>query len=298
MDLPASVTALGEQLRGAGEIVPDPALLQSADVFAAERQHMFLRPKIAIDHETRLSEDGHFFRCETGPRSILVTRESGGRFRALRNVCIHAGYPVCDAEEGPAERLICPYHGWEYALDGRLVEPELSSRIDPARLRLTEYPVHLRNGLIFVDLSGKSSPGEQSPVSVPAWLPGATVTRRARYSTTCNWKFVHNIVRLEPDLFFDDPLEPDDRQSCLEFGPLSAMIARSRSAVLLRVVPRFAEQTELHLIEMVAGDAPQNTGPATGPDRVADRLRPAETPTDWFDRRFADWYWSLMSAAA
>ena len=81
---------------------------------------------------------GSWFRCDAAARSILVTREAGGRLNALRNVCIHAGYPVCEAEEGAAERLMCPYHGWEYALDGRLVEPELSSRIDPSRLRLAQ----------------------------------------------------------------------------------------------------------------------------------------------------------------
>src|SRR5436305_9136532 len=141
MDLPPSVAGLGEQLRGSGEIEPDPALFSDPQVFAAERERIFQRCVIAADHETRLSEDRRWFRCDAAPSSILVTREAGGRLHALRNVCIHAGYPVCDAEEGAAERVICPYHGWEYALDGRLVEPELSARIDPARLRLRSYPI-------------------------------------------------------------------------------------------------------------------------------------------------------------
>ena len=139
MDLPASVTALGEQLGGTGEIMPDPALFSEAAVFAAERERIFARPWIAADHATRLAEDGRYFRFDADSRSIIVTRDSEGQLHALRNACIHAGYPVCDAEDGSAERLMCPYHGWEYALDGRLVEPELSSRIDPSRLRLTSY---------------------------------------------------------------------------------------------------------------------------------------------------------------
>ena len=83
----------------------------------------------------------------------MLTRDAEGTLRALRNVCIHAGYPVCEAEEGPADRLICPYHGWEFAADGRLLEPDLSRRIDPARLRLASHPVCVQDGLIFVDLS-------------------------------------------------------------------------------------------------------------------------------------------------
>ena len=53
MDLPASVTALGEQLGGTDQIVPDPALFTEAGVFAAERERIFARPWIAADHATR-----------------------------------------------------------------------------------------------------------------------------------------------------------------------------------------------------------------------------------------------------
>ena len=292
MDLPASVTALGEQLRGAADIAADPALFGDADVFAAERERIFSRPLMAVDHETRLAADAHFFRCDAASRSVIVTREGGGRLHALRNVCIHAGYPVCDAEEGPAERLICPYHGWEFALDGRLVEPAFSSRIDPSRLRLTGYPVFVRNGLILVDLSGKPAAVEECAESVPAWLAAAKVTGRARYGTTWNWKFLRHFLQSSPHLFLDD--SPDDY---LEFGPLSSMIVGSDRAVLLRVIPRFAEQTDFQVIEMAAGDPPKKPASVVGSDAVADGLRRADPSLPWFDRDFADWYWSLMSAS-
>jgi nitrite reductase/ring-hydroxylating ferredoxin subunit len=287
MDMPVSVTDLGEQLRGDGEIVPDRALFSDPQVFAAERERIFQRSVMALDHETRLAEDGRWFRCDAAPRSILVTREAGGRLNALRNLCLHAGYPVCEAEEGSAERLMCPYHGWEYALDGRLVEPELSSRIDPARLRLPSYPVRVCNGLIFIDPSG---PTAAAMNSVPAWLKTATVTRRADYKTSWNWKFLRHFLQSSPQLFFDG--SPDD---CHEFGPLSLLLAQSRRAVLLRVIPKFAEQTDFQRIEMIPDDAPRSAGFEIGSDVVAEGLRTADTSLSWFDRDFAQRYWSLMS---
>jgi phenylpropionate dioxygenase-like ring-hydroxylating dioxygenase large terminal subunit len=297
MDLPASVTALGEHLRDADEFAPDPALFRDADVFAAERERIFSRPLMAIDHQTRLSGDGDYFRCDIGLRSVIVTRENGGRLHVLRNVCIHAGYPICDAEEGSAERLICPYHGWEFALDGRLLEPALSSRIDPSRLRLTSYPVHVRGGLVFVDLSGGAATLEGAPIALPGWLAEARVTRRARYNTAWNWKSVLHFLQSHPDLFFDHPRDADDRDHFLDFGPLSSMILRSHRAVLLRVVPKFAEQTDLQVIEMAAEEGPQKLSPEPGSDAVADELRRAAAPPRWFDRPHAERYWSLMSAA-
>jgi len=291
MDLPASITDLGEQLRGTDRIAPDPELFSDPHVFAAERERIFQRSAMALDHESRLSEDGRWFRCDAAPRSILVTREIGGRLHALRNVCIHAGYPVCDAEEGTAERLICPYHGWEFALDGRLVEPELSSRIDPSRLRLPSYSVCVRDGLILFDPSGPSDAVEQSADPLPEWLTGATVVRRALHKTSWNWKALRHFLQSSAQLFLDGP--HGERR---EFGPLSCLFAQSRRAVLLRIIPKFAEQTDLQVIEMIADDIPRGGEPAAGSDGVAERLSGPDGSLSWFDRDFAQWYWSLMSS--
>jgi nitrite reductase/ring-hydroxylating ferredoxin subunit len=287
MDLPASIKALGEQLAGFGEIAPEPDFLGGDDVFAAERERIFGRPWLAVDHETRLGGDRSYFRFDASSRSVLVTRDEGGRLHALRNVCIHAGYPVCDAEDGPDRRLICPYHGWEFALDGRLLEPNLSARIDPARLRLASYPVSIRGGLIFVDLSGAAPAlGEDA---APAWLAEARVTRRARYGTTWNWKTALRFAKSSPQVFTD---LPGDWSS---FGPLSLMMAGPDRAALLRIIPRSAKTTDLQLIEIAAG------GPTPGADddRIAEGLRRAGDgeAASPFDRDFLDWYWSLMSEA-
>jgi nitrite reductase/ring-hydroxylating ferredoxin subunit len=290
MDLPVSITELGQQLCGNGKVVPDPALFSDPQVFAAERERIFQRSVTALDHETRLAADGRWFRCDAAPRSILVTRAAGGRLHALRNVCIHAGYPVCDAEEeGAAERLICPYHGWEYTLDGRLVEPELSSRIDPARLRLPSYSVCVRNGMIFVGPSGADQIVEQCASAVPAWLRAATVAERAQYNTNSNWKSLRHFLQSSPQLF------PDGAAERHEFGPLSIMFTRAPRAVLLRLVPKFAEQTDLQVIEMVAGDGEHAPRSLSLSDGFIEQLDGADKSLSWFDRDIAGWYWSLMA---
>ena len=298
MDLPASVTVLGEQLDGTGEIVPDPALFSEAGVFAAERERIFARPWMAADQARRLAEDGRYFRFDADSRSIIVTRDRDGHLHALRNVCIHAGYPVCDAEDGSVERLMCPYHGWEYALDGRLVEPELSSRIDPSRLRLTSYPVCVRDGLLFVAPSVGPASDESIAGPLPAWLADGKVIRRERYNTTWNWKFLLYLLKSEPHLFFTGRSDVDGHDSCVEFGPLSRLMVNSGRAVLLRVIPKFAERTDLQLIEIAAADAPLETVPPGGDDVVAEGLRRVGAPSpSELDRPFFAWYWSLMSPA-
>lgn len=298
MELPDSVASIGKQLAGERTIEPDPQLLSGADVFAAERQRLFLRPWVAVDHQSRIDEPGRYVRFEAASRSILLTRDEEGILRALRNVCIHAGYPVCEAEEGPADRLVCPYHGWEFAADGRLLEPDLSRRIDPARLRLASHPVCVQDGLIFVDLSKPAAgPDEidEPPTmqgSIPGWLAEAKVAGRSRYSTDWNWKLALQFVKSSPQLFCDDPGEED----FVEFGPLSFMLAQSNNAMLLRVIPKSAGHTDIQLVRIVPPGVPADDRP----DRIADEIRIAGdaenvAQTAKLDRAFFDWYWSLMS---
>lgn len=301
MDLPESIAAIGAQLEGDETIVIDPQLLSGADVFAAERQRLFLQPWVAVDHQSRIDEPGRYVRFEAGSRSALLTRDAEGRLHVLRNVCLHAGYPVCEAEEGPAERLVCPYHGWEFSADGRLLEPDLSARIDPARLRLASHPVHIRDGLIFVDLSRAAATADgaenalaASGVVVPGWLASAKVTGRARFATDWNWKLALQFVKSTPDLFCDGWSSGDE---LIGFGPLSFMLTRAEQANLLRIIPKSAAHTDIQLIRM----SPRGSLSDDELEPVANGLRTvgdaeAIAARVGLDRAFFGWYWSLMSA--
>jgi nitrite reductase/ring-hydroxylating ferredoxin subunit len=292
MDMPACIAALADRLDRNSETAPDPELFSSPEVLAFERQRIFVRPAVAVDHASRLAEAGRWFRADAAGRSILVTRDGEGRLHALRNLCLHAGYPVCDAEDGAALRLVCPYHGWEYAPDGRLVEPDLSARIDPARLRLQRYAVGVYGGLIFVDLSGLPEAPPQADAELPPWLAAATVCRRARWSVAWNWKFALEFLKSSPQLFFADAAATG---GWCTLGPLSLILLRPDRAALLNLVPKFVGQTDFQLVEMAArGAAPPDAAAA---DRIGDALgRAALGCLPSLDRPFFAWYRSLMSA--
>lgn len=291
MNLPVSVAALGEQLGRGDEIVPDPALFDSAETFAAEREAVFAQPWDAVDHASRFDHDEAFFRCDTAGRSLLVTRDAAGGLHALRNLCLHAGYPICEAEEGTGTRLTCPYHGWEYTLDGRLVEPNLSARIDPARLQVPKHTVHLQHGLILVGKRADSAGSAEPPCAarLPGWLAAAAVTGRSRCNTSLNWKLVLQLVERSPQLFVGNAGLAQHR-----FGPLSLMFAGEERASLVRIIPKFAGQTDLQQIELAApGTAPRPAAP-DGAAAVFARADAAALSAT-LDRDFYGWYWSLMA---
>lgn len=292
-ELPESVAAIGDQLDRDGEVAPAPELFADKAVFVAEQARLFTRPWLAVDHVSRLSEDDRYFAFETAMRSVVVTRESADRLHALHNSCLHAGYRVCDAEEGAGERLHCLYHDWEYALDGRLLYPALSTqRYDPARLRLKSYPVRVHGGLILVDLSARPADDTSVIGALPIWLDDAVVTGRARYNAAWNWKFVHAFLRAAPELLFDEPPQP----SMTAFGPLSFFVADDVRAALLRVIPRTPEQTDIQIVGMAHPDAGGSAGGFAAVEAALHRaVEGAVSAPPRLDRDFFAWYWSLMA---
>jgi hypothetical protein len=66
----------------------------------------------------------------------------------------------------------------------------------------------------------------------------------------------------------------------------------------VRVVPKFAERTDLHMIEITSQDAAAEPASPAASGTVADALRDAGVPsTSDLDREFFSWYWSLMAEA-
>src|SRR5207302_11144238 len=236
MELPDSIKTLGEQVEAGGEITPAVELFDAYPVFAAEVAQLFTRPWLAVDHVSRLACDGDYFRAEVGSRSIVLVREASNRIHALRNACLHAGYRVCEEESGHADHLFCQYHGWSYALDGRLTDPVLRPDLTVrSRFRLPHYAMQIQRGLIFVDMSTVApEPPPAGPVelgAIPEALAEGAVSSRKRYSTTWNWKHLRQYLWASPELAFAGK----DCDEVVEFGPLSLVALRNNETALVRL---------------------------------------------------------------
>jgi nitrite reductase/ring-hydroxylating ferredoxin subunit len=295
MDLPDPITAIGEQIASGGAIAPEPELFEAYEVFSAELAHIFVRPWLAVDHHSRLGEDGAYFRFDIGSRSVVLARERPDCIHALRNACLHAGYRVCEEEDGKSDHLFCHYHGWDYALDGRLTEPMLRpDEPDRSRFRLPRYAMQIKRGLIFVDLSkaGPNPPeaGALDLGTVPEDLGGRIVTRRQRYPTTWNWKPLRELLWSRKELVF----AAGECDAASEFGALSFLATQGGDAVLLRLVPRFPGHTDVELVRIAPPGTPL---PGDDADRVATTLRDA-APPETLPRPFYDWYWATLNQAA
>lgn len=298
MVLPDSIKAIGEQLADGGEVAPMPELFEAYDVFAAELAQIFTRPWLAVDHASRLAADGDYVRADIGSRSVVLVRESADKIHALRNACLHAGYRVCEAESGRADHLFCQYHGWSYALDGRLTDPPLRPQMtDRSRFRLPRYAMQIRRGLILLDPSAVApEPPPAGPVelgAVPEDLADRVVSRRTQYKTAWNWK------RLRQFLWAAADPAPGGAgcDAVVELGPLSLLALSDGDAALLRLVPRFPGHTDVELVQMPRPGLSRRGNGAIDPIGEALRQAGDGIAAPPLGRTFFEWYWPLMAPA-
>lgn len=127
--------------------------------------------------------------------SLIVVRTASDRIRAFHNSCLHRGTLLCTGR-GNVEELRCPFHGWTWDLDGRLVGVPSEwdfPQVDPARFGLPEARVGTWGGFVFVsmDEDGESFDSylENLPRQFADWdLAERRKAVHVRKTFACNWK--------------------------------------------------------------------------------------------------------------
>ena len=115
-------------MRDQGAVLEDvrqgmiPAHIYNDDeIFALEKERVFGRSWMFLAHESEIPRPGDYVVRRVVDDSFIVSRDESGTVRAMFNMCLHRGMQVCRAEMGNASHFRCPYHGWSYKNDGRLV---------------------------------------------------------------------------------------------------------------------------------------------------------------------------------
>jgi len=145
---------------------------------------------------------GHILATQLLDLPLLLSRQDGV-LRAFLNRCPHRGMPFADPADGPraCRRLVCPYHGWTYDLQGRLRaaarEDEFLEPFNRADWPLQPLPCRELAGLIWVAAGERPLPLEDqldlliqeggALLEVPRRL-----LRRSASSLHCNWKVAHD----------------------------------------------------------------------------------------------------------
>ena len=93
----------------------------NAELYEQEKARIFARAWLYVGHESQIKKPGDFFVSRMGEESVILTRDREAKIHVFLNTCRHRGMRVCRYDEGHTNALYCPYHGWSYGLDGKLI---------------------------------------------------------------------------------------------------------------------------------------------------------------------------------
>jgi phenylpropionate dioxygenase-like ring-hydroxylating dioxygenase large terminal subunit len=99
----------------------DRRVMSDEALYQLELERIFARGWNFMCHESQIPNPGDYFISYIGEDQVIVVRDDEGQVNVLLNTCRHRGNALCRAEQGHAKSFVCSYHGWNYALDGRLI---------------------------------------------------------------------------------------------------------------------------------------------------------------------------------
>lgn len=179
---------------------PMPARAYTSPAFyEAELEHVFPGAWMFVGHEQWAAAPGDYMAETIGSEPVIVVRGLDGELRAYSNVCPHRASVLAEGRGNCGRRLVCPYHGWTFELDGRLTGVPrrhlFDPPIDPARLGLRPLRLDVWEGLVFVNVSGDVPPLGDYLEDVPRLLGAHRIAEMGLGAylddhIAANWKLV------------------------------------------------------------------------------------------------------------
>jgi phenylpropionate dioxygenase-like ring-hydroxylating dioxygenase large terminal subunit len=216
-----------------------------------ERELFFRKGAFNVGLSALLPNPGDWMTHDYSGVPILLSRDREGKLGAYLNVCRHRGARIANGRGSGEKDFRCPYHGWCYGLDGKLIaRPDEPSFAAAAREThgLRPLPVVEKYGMIWV------SPDPEAKFDVDEMLGGMGGDLAAygletwhHYETRVlrrkmNWKLgvdtfgeTYHLQHLHPDTV--DPLFFSNRCTFDAFGPNHRMLAARKTFETLRGLP-------------------------------------------------------------
>jgi phenylpropionate dioxygenase-like ring-hydroxylating dioxygenase large terminal subunit len=120
---------------------------------ALERDGLFRRGPINIGLGCLLPNPGDWMTHDYTGVPILLGRQRDGSLSASLNVCRHRGARVAEGSGSGAGSFSCPYHGWTYGLDGKLLarpDERSFSTLGRSTCGLRALPVVEKYGMVWL----------------------------------------------------------------------------------------------------------------------------------------------------
>jgi choline monooxygenase len=190
-------------MRSEFETLPS-SLYRGEGVYQDERRKLFGRSWLLLGHESQIAAPGSYLAQTIAGFPLIAVRGKDGIVRAFHNVCRHRAGPLADDGTGACgDFLTCRYHGWRYALDGRLASARdfgPAQDFDPRDFGLHRLACETWRGFVFANMDTDAGALADFVAPLERAMRGIdfgklAFTRRTTHDIRCNWKtYVENYL--------------------------------------------------------------------------------------------------------
>jgi len=182
--------------------IPAPWYVDSR-IAELESKAVFGKTWQMVGRADQVASPGQFVTATLAGEPIVVVRGNDAVMRAFYNVCRHHAAAVVTEPCGQASILRCPYHGWNYGLDGALKgTPEFDGvkNFERHENGLVPVKVDTWEKFVFVSLDPQAVPlrdflGRLATRIAPLSISKLHYFDSRIYDIHCNWKvFIDNYL--------------------------------------------------------------------------------------------------------
>jgi len=173
----------------------DTVFYTDANIYEREIEKIFTKVWLYAGHQSEIPRRGDYILFNVAGESVIIIRGEKNEINALLNVCRHRGSRLTTEKRGCSRRLTCPYHGWTYDLNGKLIAAaHMASGFDKSAYSLKKVHHQVYQGMIFINFSEQPKSfdvidRDLTPYLAPFRLDQAKVAHRQSYKINSNWKF-------------------------------------------------------------------------------------------------------------
>ena len=121
--------SLDNTLSNAIQDIPEEGIIRAnrtiftdEDLFELEMKYIFEGNWVYLAHESQIPEIGDYFTTTIGRQPVVITRDKEGELNCLINACSHRGAMLCRRKTDNRKTLTCPFHGWTFSNNGKLLK--------------------------------------------------------------------------------------------------------------------------------------------------------------------------------
>jgi len=180
---------------GQDKIAPQPYYSETAK--NQEWDKLWTKTWLIAGVAADIPNAGDYFTYQHGKESFIISRTGNGKIEAMYNVCAHRGSRVVLGDFGHVKSFTCPFHSWEYSLDGDLLkitdEEEFPEEAICPRGSLKKVRCETWGGFVFINMDDEAeelqeylgvTPSYLDPYHLDQW----TVLSEVQIEVKANWK--------------------------------------------------------------------------------------------------------------